>query len=180
MRPTNRLIALLLALVLAFGLTLPTLAEGDGPINWDDFYIITPPQDQTVAYGESIVLSVEANAPAGTTLTYKWTHGDDHIGYESSIRLSPSDPGYPTLTPYYNARENYLCYVTASATNADGGGRLTLCRVSATVLAEREATFWEALKEKWNGFWTVVLVFLGNGILFPLMLPFLYIFGKLK
>ena len=80
----KKLLALLLAVLMLFGLyavgasakTLDgdTAQAGLAPlaVDWDDFYIITQPEDQEIPFGSDFTLSVAVNVPAGAKVTYQW------------------------------------------------------------------------------------------------------------
>jgi len=125
MKHTKGILALLLALALAFGLSLPALAA----VNWDDFYIITQAQDLYVKHGESFTLSVEVNIPDGIDrVTYQWCREYTNRiegATEATLQLSPGDPDYPqsSFFDYVNTnyspgpggshRAYYYCLITA-------------------------------------------------------------------
>jgi len=153
MKNTKKLLALLLVLLLDFGLALPAMAA----VNWDEFYIITEPQGKTVPYGLDITLSVEVNIPAGVKVTYQWFSNRGGAGFPVSTRpvmqLSPSDFGYPRSSqPYYEASDSYYCKITAVEEDAGGnpvGPERYFWSSSAyvTVTAEREMNLWEKTKK---------------------------------
>ena len=92
----KKLLALLLAFVLAFGIGIPAMAEETNVP-----YIITPPKDLTIGYGRSFILSVEVHVPEGWTVEPRWlvptvikketstllTYGP----YENAFRIGGSD-----------------------------------------------------------------------------------------
>ena len=160
MKYPKRMLAALLALILALGLALPAMAAGpQSAINWDDFYIITQPQNLTVAHGESFTLSVEVNVPDGVTVTYQWF--STQIGMATNaisgatqpvLTLSPDNPHYPiAFRPYQSTRASYIVHITAIAEDNDGNiietRTLDSSRASVTVQAQRSMTFREWIRD---------------------------------
>ena len=184
MKHTKRLLAALLALALALTLALPAMAAA-GPqsaVNWDEFYIITQPQSQTIAHGESFTLSVEVNVPEGVTwVEYQWRRSGGHIAdaTEAVLMLSPGYPGYPRANrPYHSATGHYFVVITAVAEDEDGNvidSRTLHSEVTAvTIQAERRPTLWENLRVILAGalFLPLVLAPMLPGILLlPITLP---------
>ena len=73
MKHTKRLLALLLTLVLALGLALPTFASTNPAMP----VITKQPQSVTVLNGETYTFSIEAEIPNGDPLRYEWYAVDD-------------------------------------------------------------------------------------------------------
>jgi len=130
MKQTKRLIALAVALVLALTLALPAMAA----VNWEDFYIITEPQGQTISRSESCTLSVEVNIPEGVDeVTYQWyARGEILAGATANtLQVSPDD-AYPKNAYSYTS---FSCSITA-IDNDDGQSR-TLSTSQVTVRPKR-------------------------------------------
>jgi len=130
MKHLRKSLALLLALMLAFGIGAPAMAEeieheeiafeaeaameasaeiAEAPVeasavDWKDFYIITHPQSQKIPRGESFTLNIEVNIPDGVEVTYKWyTYGWQPIegATTPTLQLTPDDAYYPKAgNPY--------------------------------------------------------------------------------
>ena len=177
MKHIKRMLAFVLALVLLLGFGAVASAEEAPPaINWDEFYIITqPPEEQTIAFGESFTLSVEVNVPEGVTrVTYQWRRSGGNItdATEAVLTLSPDCPGYPRAQrPYLPATEHYRVIITAVVEEAEYGDvietrTLTSQTTTVTVPAERNRHFGDTLRNIWYG---IVMV--------PFMLPIIFAFG---
>ncbi|MCL2495562.1 MAG: hypothetical protein FWE98_07935 [Oscillospiraceae bacterium] len=124
-------LALLLALALAFALALPAVFAEEGEtqsqVNWDDFYIVTQPQNQTVKYGENFTLTVEVNVPDGVEVEYFWSNIYRNYGYrttEPMILVGPDLSLYPMreASHYFNlqASVTYTCKITVGIRDDNG------------------------------------------------------------
>ena len=145
MKQTKKWFALLMALVLAFSLALPALAEAVpaevdtaaevtaadvdwDAVNWDDFYIITqPPKEVTVPYGGDFSLSVEVNIPAGLEVRYlwAWTYSDSSSSAqwgpeEPAFSCSPGDDHYPAAHTYKEWNREWRCLIIPVEKDSDG------------------------------------------------------------
>jgi len=111
MKHTKKLLALLLVLLLAFGLAMPATAA----VNWDEFKITKQPQGLTIKEGESFTLSVEVNVPAGLEVEYQWRRGSTFIKNATSpqLHLSPDHPMYPPDGRLGGVEVSYDCWITA-------------------------------------------------------------------
>ena len=139
MKLSNRLLALLLALALALTLALPAIAEEETPppeiaaqeivaqaVNWDDFYIITQPQDQAIRNGQSFTLSVAVNIPAGVEVEYQWSYRASN-GRSAEIenatgpvlQVSPGDECYPDPRGYGALNRLYSCKIIGYEKDGD-------------------------------------------------------------
>ena len=126
MKHAKKLLALLLACVMAFGLGVSALAEEPLP------QIITQPRDQTITNGDSFTLSIEMVVPAGWAVEYQWVvvyynaYGEIRAeeiqgATQPILRLSPGDAFYPPYPPEakrYGSSLNYRCDITVR--NGDG------------------------------------------------------------
>jgi len=129
MKHAKKLLALLLAFVMAFGMGVSALAT-EAP------RIVTHPQNQKITHGESCTLSVDVYVPAGWAAEYQWLKGYPpatiHGETGESLRLSPGDSFYPPGKKYYISAMSYECMITLR----DGDGTvLRLDSHSATVYA---------------------------------------------
>ena len=143
MREKKKLLALLLTFALAFGLASPAMAE----VIWDDFIIITQPQDLTVLFGETFTLSVEVNIPDGAKEEYQWFLGRTPIEGATgpALSLGSTDETYPSArNPWDNAYAYYSCKITAD----DGSETQTRTSDSVRVTVEgREKTTEEKARD---------------------------------
>jgi len=114
MKYAKKLLALLLACVMAFGLGVSALATGEAP------YIVTQSQNLTIAHGDSITLSVEVYVPTGWAVEYQWFFSSQKIqgATEPILRLSPGDPCYPQGEERYTLVTSISCEITLR--NEDG------------------------------------------------------------
>jgi len=154
MKTTKKLLALLLAAVLALGLGAPASALGLEE-DWPAFAITAQTQDMEVPYGESFTLRVELNIPNGLTVGYAWYRelsGNTvtEIGNSDApaLTLSPGSPHYPTSgKPYLAASETYFCRIVDMDKTGNGNVPSAECsfsgHVTVTVLADRGPTLWE-------------------------------------
>ena len=69
MKTTKRVFGILLALALVLALALPAMAEEE--VSYDPV-IMQQPEETYIRTGLSFTLRVEAEAPAGGTLSYQW------------------------------------------------------------------------------------------------------------
>ncbi|MCL2300738.1 MAG: hypothetical protein FWC27_11420 [Firmicutes bacterium] len=127
MKHAKKLLALLLAFVMAVGLGVSVLAEEPLPD------IITQPRSQTITNGDSFTLSVEMYVPAGWAVEYQWVvvsygvyeeiRAEEIQGAtQQSLRLSPGDPFYPPYPPEakrYGSSLYYRCNIR-TVRNGDG------------------------------------------------------------
>jgi len=151
------ILAVLITLVLTFGLAVPAVLAQDvqvqSTVNWSDFYIITQPQPQTILYGESFTLSVEVNVPDGVVVEYQWRRslfggsesGSLRIsdGTNSTLQRSHADSHYPARNDFLI----YYCVITAYEKDANGEviSSRTLTSERARVTTYVERTFWDAI-----------------------------------
>ena len=120
MKHVKKLLALLLAIIMAFGIGVSALAEEPLP------QIITQPRDQTITNGDSFTLSIEMVVPAGWAVEYQWVvvyynaYGEIRAeeipgATQPSLRLSPGGAFYPPYPPEakrYGSSLNYRCNIT--------------------------------------------------------------------
>ena len=144
-----KLLALLLACAMAFGLGVSALAM-------ETPYFISHTQSQTITRGDSCTFSVDVYIPAGWTAEYEWFISGQRIqgATESSLRLSPGDPGYPQGGKRYETLiAGIRCEIPL---RHESGTFITLS--SSCGLSVEPPMAW---------FWNIVRV-LRNVVLFPL------------
>ena len=144
MKHTKRLLAVLLTLALALALALPAMAA----VNWNEFRIISHPQDITIRHGESFTLSVEVNVPEGVEVEFQWYRSSStpiEGATSSELHLSPSDQFYPEVSALGGSTATYMIRITAHEKDDDGNiiSSRTLASRHVTVTTER--TFWGRL-----------------------------------
>jgi len=108
----KKILALLLTLIMALGLGVPAMAA--------DFRIAAQPQNQTINFGESFTLGVEAEIPAGKSAAYQWWRVGGTWNYSipgatgPALSLSYGDNAYPDAFPRNDsyAPASYHCVVT--------------------------------------------------------------------
>ena len=125
MKFTKRMLAVTLTLALALSLALPAAAA----VDWNDFRITKQPQNLTIKYGESFMLSVEVNVPAGVEVEYQWYTGSSSKitgATTSEMHLGPNDHFYPENYRYGGASTDFICEITAY--EKDGGGNVVSTR----------------------------------------------------
>lgn len=161
----KHIFSVFLAVCLLAGLMVVGAVPALAAVNWDDFYIITQSTEAlTVPFGTAFTLSVEVNIPAGAEVTYQWGQVIRGRPYsykmedatEPVFKCSAGDYGYPNApsgAPYAEQSKEYACTITA--VEKDGSGNVVDSAVfvtqgvTVTVLAEREATRWEAFRDRW-------------------------------
>ena len=155
MKHTKKLLALLLAALLALGLSAPAMAE----VNWDDFYFISqPPAKLTIPFGEDFTLSVEVNVPAEVEVTYDWHSprwGRTGKAQGAVFHCTPDHPYYPKAPasrPYLEQTVEYICVIYGLEKDAGGNvvgytQYLEMQHITVTVLPEREPTRWETIRD---------------------------------
>jgi len=120
MRHANRLIALLLTLVLAFGVTLPALAEGKSEAEADPAMpvITVQPQGVTVRGKKSATLSVQAHIPNGDEIGYRWYRFPNEIvGETSELQFDGTKNGtYRYYVDVYNRSNPAYCVSSTTVT----------------------------------------------------------------
>ena len=140
MKNLRKPLALLLALMLAFGIGAPAMAEEVGfeaeaamespvqaaeapvaaaAVNWDEFSIINVSQTQIISRGESCTLSVEVNIPDGIDeVTYQWSSTGEILAgaTANTLQVRPDDAYYPKDAYHYTG---FSCSITA-IDNDDG------------------------------------------------------------
>lgn len=173
MKHIKRVLAIAVALSLAFTLAMPAMAI---VVDWSEFRIVTqPPEYLYVPYGESFTLSVEVNVPDGVDeVKYQWYQYRDYENdgliagaTASTLQLSPGDPAYPAPPN----REGALCdmrYYCAVTAFANGVERQLWCN---SVYVTAEGSFWDKLY--CLTIEPFVYAYKRNGV-YLLFLPFLY------
>ena len=118
MKPSTRLLALLLSLVLAFSLALPAFAEDDLPEEPNPAMpiITVQPVGLRVKADTEFTLSVEAYIPNGDEVGYEWRHvlpdgSTKYPGSRNSARISQTLSGvrthYYTVVVYNRSNPEY-------------------------------------------------------------------------
>lgn len=161
MKHAKRLLALLLTLALAFGLTAPiAFAQDQSLVDWDDFYAVgqLQPFSQFVSYGDSFTVSAEVNIPDGVDeVVYRWYRDwDNGVLIEGAagpaLRLGPKDSAYPSSKATLAAgsqsgsrQDSYYCEIIAY--EKDGGGAVIAheTRRSSNAYVRVEGSFWQKL-----------------------------------
>ena len=130
MKHAKRILAALLALILALSLAMPAMAAR---FNWDNFYVTERPKNQTIKHGEGFSLSAAANIPEGVTeVTYQWSYRRDGAsrvieGADTpTLAVGSDDPWYPEYSWLKNTKyagwlpADYSCTITAYVKDDDG------------------------------------------------------------
>jgi len=205
MKHTQRLLAVLLTLVLAFGIGAPAMAEeivleeivfeaeasmeipveiAEAPmeaaaVNWDDFYIITqPPKNLYVKRGESFTLSVEVNIPEGVEVTYQWYAYETPSDRPIAGATAPSlqlGPGEAYYPNMWGAAGSRYGYYTFGITATDNVSGQTKKLSIWPVAVSVEGTFFEKLYSV--TFEPLVFGFSRMGDYFGFGGPFALLFG---
>jgi len=180
MKHTKKLLALLLTLVIALGFSAPVAfaqeTEAKSTVNWDEFYIVTQPQDVKIKKGESFMLAVQANSPNGVEVTYQWYR--DYV----QIKGAASPDLHLDSQDFFPVSETaiYHCTITASEKDADGSeiASKTLQSISARVRITKTlwSNLWKFLVESVLTIGSYIVVGLG---IFGLSLgwPFIALWG---
>ena len=146
----KKLLSALLALAMASGLfaVLPfTASAAESTVDWDEFYIITQPQSQTVAYNKSATLRVEVNVPDGVEVEYRWYRGirtriggDEPVLVENFLDRDAKDwvaqvsnLDYKLSTALTGRSHEYSCVIFGYEKDADGNVISTVRLESQTV-----------------------------------------------
>jgi len=154
MKQIKRILALAVALALAFTLATPAMAATD----WNGFFVVrltdTYGRERLyIPHGESITLTAQANIPDGVDeVAYQWYWCYSTSGwYENPIegattdtlRLSPGDDGYPAGGRAWGGAHaaQFHCEVTA-IDNGDGQSKKDS---TGTIAVYVEGSFWEKL-----------------------------------
>jgi len=142
MKNTKRILAILLNFALALGLAAPVMAA----VNWNEFYIVTQPQDLYVPNGEGFTLNVEMNIPDWVDeIAYQWYNFNGMVPIEGAtadtLLINPGDPDYPRSSRSFFSGYggshvgHYICRITAY-TEESGTQSRTHSTLHATVTAE--------------------------------------------
>jgi len=126
MKHAKKLLALLLAFIMAFGIGVSAMAA---ETIYDPF-LVPQPWDQTITNGDSFTLSIEVDVPEGWQAEYQWFEGS-YRGFEGHpkidiqgaaapiLSLSPGNPAYPSVQKkWHDTAKLYGCRITLR----DGGG----------------------------------------------------------
>ena len=118
----KKLLTLLLAALLAFGVSAPAMA-----LNKEDIKITMTGPKQPLPFGSEFTLSVkvEEPLPEGVEIaSYQWFYrGNDIMSgeTESTLHRAPGELHYPRASyPYESGDTWYSCRVTFSEQDADG------------------------------------------------------------
>lgn len=181
MKHAKKPLALLLALVLGLSLGAPALAA-----NWDDFYIVTQPQDLVIPFGGDISLSVRVNAPAGVEVSYQWysnANGNTYWVEEAKgpdLRCSLGNSRYFLLPDLSKA--SYCCAITGVERDTDGNAIETKTLISNNAYVALEGSdsvlygIFQSLISALGGavgIPALAAMFTGGigGLLFPILYP---------
>jgi len=132
MKQPKKLIALLLTLVLAFGLMLPALAEGETEAETDPVapvvtmqeeadpampIITVQPQGGRIRAGKNFSLSVEAHIPNGDEIGFRWRVSTGRVANTQTISIMASNPEtYTVYVEVYNRSNPEYVVVSQTAT----------------------------------------------------------------
>ena len=150
MKHTKQLLALLLTLAMALGLGASAAfaqeAAAESTVNWDEFYIVTQPQNLNITSEEGFALRVAVNLPAGVNdIEYQW-YANGRLDGETALELhqNPGDPYYPAFRPAGNrfAEAEYHLRVTVCEKDADGNVILKKELRSAKALVQVEHDYY--------------------------------------
>lgn len=123
MKIPKRILAVILAMVLALGLAMPTMAA----VNWNEFNFNKHPESMTIENGDSFMLSVEVNVPDGVVVEYQLYYrsylsetGLIENATSPELHLERDDPFYPGSKELGDYWVEYRCQITAYEKDNDG------------------------------------------------------------